>query len=299
MPGETRPAVSLPHVESGPPSRVDDDVTHEEAGTMELTAGGGRVEVDTSGVGPPLVLLHSLLTDSRAYDEVVPVFAATRTVHRVSLPGFGASSPLEASNGALTIADLADRVAAAMDALGCGPDTAVLGNGLGAFVAAALAVGHGERFGPLISANGGAAFAPERKTAFGTMASLVLESGMEAVVDVAVRRIFPEAYLAAHPHVIDERRAVLVEVDPGAFAAACTALAALDLRPQVAGIRNPTLVIAGGADQTTPPEMAEELAAGIPGARLEVIDGCGHCPPLEQPAAFAEVVAAFLAEHSG
>ena len=259
---------------------------------MEVHIDGGTVQVDTTGSGPALVLVHSLLTDSRAYDLVMPALARSHTVHRISLPGFGASSPLPHDD--VSIYDLADRVAATMDALGCGPETAVLGNGLGAFVVVAVAIRHGERFGPLIVANGGAAFADERRGAFGTMAGLVTASGMEAVVDVAVRRIFPDDYIAKNPHVIAERRAVLVETDPGAFAAACGALATMDLRPEVGGITNPTLVIGGAMDATTPPEMSEELAAGVPGASLTLIDGCGHCPPLQAPDAFLEAIEAFL-----
>jgi 3-oxoadipate enol-lactonase len=259
---------------------------------MDVHIDGGTVQVDTSGSGPALVLIHSLLTDSNAYDLVTPALARTRTVHRISLPGFGTSTPLEGD--AITIDDLADRVAATMAALGCGKETAVLGNGLGAFVVVALAIRHGDSFGPLIVANGGAAFPEERRGAFGVMSNLVTEGGMEAVVDVAVRRTFPESYLAAHPHVIGERRAVIVETDPGAFAAACEALAELDMRPEIGAITNPTLVIGGAEDATTPPEMSAELAAGVPGAVLTVIDGCGHCPQLQAPEAFVAAVTEFL-----
>ena len=125
------------------------------------------------------------------------------------------------------------------------------------------AIQHGDRFGPLIVANGGAVFSDERRVAFTNMSDLVSAGGMEAVVDVAVRRIFTEQHLASHPEVIAERRAVLVETDPVAFAAACRALRDMDLTDRLGVVANPTLVIAGGADQTTPPEMARELGAAI------------------------------------
>ncbi len=263
---------------------------------MEIELKHGQIEVNREGDGPPLVLIHSLLTDAHAFDAVVPGLARTHTVYRVSLPGFGGSTALCSNGSGPSIEDLADCVAATMDALGCGPEPTVLGNGLGASVSVALAIRHGERVGALIPANGGATFPPERRAAFGTMSRLVAEGGMRAVVDVAVRRIFPPAYLQAHPHVFDERRKVLERVDPGAFAAACRALAAMDLRPGLALIRNPTLVVAGEADETTPVEMAEELAAGIAGAQLAILPGCGHCPPLEQPDAFLAALEPFLSE---
>ena len=55
-----------------------------------------------------------------------------------------------------------------------------------------------------------------------------------------------------------------------------------DCRPQLSSIRCPTLVVGGLQDRVTPPELQEEIAAGIPGARLELLDRCGHLAPLEQ-----------------
>jgi pimeloyl-ACP methyl ester carboxylesterase len=56
-----------------------------------------------------------------------------------------------------------------------------------------------------------------------------------------------------------------------------------DSRPTLVEIQCPTLVLCGREDQVTPPEVHEELAAGIAGARLEIIAECGHLSPLEQP----------------
>ncbi len=252
------------------------------------------IQFDIEGSGPPLVLVHSLLTDSTAFDIVAPALAAKRKVVRVSLPGFGSTPPLDVPEP--TIFDLADVVAEAIELAGVGTEAAVLGNGLGAFVVVALAIRHGDRFGDLIVANGGAAFTPEQQVAFTTMSDVVSERGMEAVVDVAVRRIFTDAYLEANPQIIDERREVLVKTNPTAFAAACRALRDMDLREQATTITNRTLVIAGGADGTTPPEMSHDLSSRIPNATCVELADCGHCPPLEKPDLFILEVERFLDE---
>jgi pimeloyl-ACP methyl ester carboxylesterase len=57
-----------------------------------------------------------------------------------------------------------------------------------------------------------------------------------------------------------------------------------DLRPVLPRVRVPSLVIVGREDVLTPPSMAMELAAGIPDARLEVLEDCGHLATLERPA---------------
>lgn len=240
------------------------------------------------------MLVHSLLTDARAFDPVAPRLGARFTLHRVWLPGFGASEPL--ADPSPTLFDTAEVLAEALEATGAtGKEVTVLGNGFGSFVCVALAATRGELFGPLIVANGGAAFSEPRRAAFTTMSDLVSEAGMEAVVETAVRRIFTQEYLEAHPGAVDERRAVLLEIDPNSFAASCRALRDMDLRPHLDAIGNPTLVIAGGADATTPPEMGVELAAGLRDAAFVVLEGCGHCPPLERPEAFCETVEDFLA----
>lgn len=67
-----------------------------------------------------------------------------------------------------------------------------------------------------------------------------------------------------------------------------------DSRPGLAKIRCPTLVIVGDGDVLTPPERAEEIANGIPDARLSVIRDSGHLSTLEQPAAVARSMVEFL-----
>lgn len=56
-----------------------------------------------------------------------------------------------------------------------------------------------------------------------------------------------------------------------------------DSRPGLAHIRCPTLVICGHQDLVTPPELAEEIAHGIPDAHLSIIEDCGHLSALDQP----------------
>ena len=67
-----------------------------------------------------------------------------------------------------------------------------------------------------------------------------------------------------------------------------------DNRPLLASVRVPTLVLCGRDDQLTPPELSEELAAGIADSRLVLLDRCGHVSPLEQPEAVTAVLEAWL-----
>src|SRR5262245_10857853 len=67
-----------------------------------------------------------------------------------------------------------------------------------------------------------------------------------------------------------------------------------DNRPLLASIRCPTLVLVGREDALTPPDLAREIAAGIPGAKLVIIPDCGHLSTLERPEAVNRALRAWL-----
>ena len=245
-------------------------------------AGGGSDRV------PDLVLLHSLLADRSAFDRAVPALARTRRVWLVNLPGYGRSSPAGSS-----VEDYADRIAAMLRSLKLSrPD--VLGNGFGGFIAVALAARHGALIRRLMPAPALVAFPEPAKQPLRGLADRVAKEGMSGALEVAIRRMFPPAYIAANPGVVEERKQALLKADPACFRTACLALARLDFAPVLGAIRNPTMVMAGSEDATTPPALASELAARIQGAQFRRIEGCGHCPQIENPALFVQVVEEFL-----
>jgi pimeloyl-ACP methyl ester carboxylesterase len=92
-------------------------------------------------------------------------------------------------------------------------------------------------------------------------------------------------------------RAMVQEVGAEAFIRQQTALIGRpDSRPGLSAVRCPTLVIVGDSDLLTPPDRAEEIAGGIPGARLTVVRDCGHLCTLEQPAAVTKAMMRLLSQ---
>jgi pimeloyl-ACP methyl ester carboxylesterase len=69
-----------------------------------------------------------------------------------------------------------------------------------------------------------------------------------------------------------------------------------DARPLLPSIKCPTLVLVGDDDELTPPSLAQELAAGIPGSRLVVVPDCGHLSTMERPEAVNAALVQWL-EH--
>jgi 3-oxoadipate enol-lactonase len=259
--------------------------------------GKPRLDVEIGGRGRDLVLLHSLLSDRTSYEPLAARIASQRRLILVNLPGFGASPPAGPALG-----ECADAVAGMFDDLALPPDTDVLGNGLGGFVALSLASQHGTRFARVVLVGSATAFPEGGRAAFRALADKVEQDGMAAVADAAMRRMFPEPFIAAQRDIVAGRQAVFRRIDPGVFVASCRTLAALDLEGELARVRNPTLIVVGAEDQATPPALGRALAERLADARLIELPGLGHCPHIQDPDAFVAAIAPFLglrADHTG
>src|ERR1700732_4640964 len=226
------------------------------------------------GKAPALFLFHSLLADRASFDAVVPKLSQSFRVIVPELPGFGGS---QAVSGGL--AAVADRLAPAGAEAARGDETIVLGNGYGGFVALQMAIRHPGIASRFILADCGAAFSESGREAFHNMAGGSKAKGLQAITDVAMRRLFAPEFQAKHPDMMRDRRAAFLQTDPNVFRAACTALAELDLRPELGQLKVPVLVLVGEHDEATPPPMSHELAAGLPHSRLKIIAGWGPLPP--------------------
>jgi len=104
-----------------------------------------------------------------------------------------------------------------------------------------------------------------------------------------------------HPSRLDDHavadivRAMARDVGADAFARQQRAIMSrADSRPRLAAIRCPTVVVCGREDALLPLEVHEEMAHGIPGAKLRVIEACGHLAPLERPADVAAALRELL-----
>ena len=142
----------------------------------------GSFEYAQEGEGPDLLLVHSLLTDASVFDGIAPRLAGHRRVTWLNLPGYGAS----VQRSLTTIADYADFLCEALDALDLGAQTDLFANGFGAFVASEFALRHRGRIRRLIVADVNAGFPEAGRIPFGVMAGKVTEGGMQTVLDAAI-----------------------------------------------------------------------------------------------------------------
>ena len=253
----------------------------------------GRIAAHISGHGQSLVMLHSLLADRTSFDAVIPKLAESFRVIAVDLPGFGES---DAINGDLSV--WGNHLAEAVRALCPNERPVLVGNGFGSFLALAIGIAEPELASHIVLAGCGVAFSDQGREAFRIMARKTEEAGLEAIADIAMRRLYPPAMAADNPGAVAVRRERFLMTDPEVFRQACGLLAGLDIGDQVKGLDIPVLASVGELDEATPPAMAQELAALVPNGRFELISECAHVPPLQAPEKFCAIIQEFTAEEA-
>jgi 3-oxoadipate enol-lactonase len=109
---------------------------------------------------------------------------------------------------------------------------------------------------------------------------------------------FSERWLAEQPPGFLEIRARLFDSLPLPFfsgiASIMDALLGLDLETRLPKITAPTLVVGAALDRTFPIEHSRAIAEAIPGARLEILDDCGHAGVVEDPARVTALLGEFV-----
>ena len=113
----------------------------------------------------------------------------------------------------------------------------------------------------------------------------IRDGKFEAVLDEFCQMVVPPARFG-DAALMDEMRRMMRRIGPDlAYAQQQAMLDRDDMRPTLGRIACPTLVLCGRQDTLTPLAGHEEIAAGIPGAKLVVIEDCGHMAPMEKPEA--------------
>jgi 3-oxoadipate enol-lactonase/4-carboxymuconolactone decarboxylase len=237
---------------------------------------------------PVLILSHSIGTDHTLWDLQVNDLLSHFQVLRYDIRGHGAS---DSPAGEYSIAMLGADILALTDALGIS-QFAFCGLSLGGAIGQWVAVHAPERVTRLVLANTSPQFVPRAN--WEARISAVRESGMSAIVDIAMQRFFSAGILAKkNPHAASIR-SVLVGTDPVGYIACCAALRDVDHTHLLSQIKAPTLVIAGDRDVATPwSGHGEKLAHEIPGANAIQL-AAAHLSNIEQPRSFTTALFEFL-----
>jgi pimeloyl-ACP methyl ester carboxylesterase len=273
-----------------------------------VTIAGRRADVVELGSGPPVVFIHGLSGSWQNWLEQLPVFARDHRVIAFDLPGFGAS---EMPDEKISISGYARWIDALLDQLGV-PATAVVGNSMGGFIGAELAIRFPARVERLVLVSA-AGLSIEHMRRERVLAALqAFETRLAAYTGwlasrsdaLARRRRTRYAIFGIVAHRPDRLPAPLIAEQmrgsgkPG-FVPALDALTDYPIRDRLGEIACPTLIVWGREDRLVPVADADDFERLIPSSRKVVWAETGHMAMLERPEAFNRLLTAFLAEAPG
>jgi pimeloyl-ACP methyl ester carboxylesterase len=257
----------------------------------EIEVRGLGIAFERRGDGPPLVLLHGILQDSRAWRGQLDALSDEFTVVAWDAPGCGRSSdPPET----FRMPEYADCLAAFVGALGLGRPH-VLGLSFGAALALELCRRHPRIPRTLVLASAYAGWA-------GSLPAEVVDQRLQQALreaDLPPDRFIPgwiPGLLtgSAPAELVDEVVEMMSEFHAAGYRAMAHGLAEADLRDVLQHIDVPTLLLYGDADRRSPLGVAEDLHARITASSLVVMPGVGHLVNLEAPETFNAEVRGFL-----
>ncbi|HEX7119210.1 MAG TPA: alpha/beta fold hydrolase [Longimicrobiales bacterium] len=235
---------------------------------------GYRFHSVHAGSGPPVVLLHGLAGSHRWWRYTVPALQEDFRIHVPELIGFGASRSATVPPGGIPA--MMELLLRWLDAQGL-ECPHVVGHSMGGQISIHLAASRPDRVGRLVLAS--AAGIPRRRSAAELVRFLVellppRAWGRPAFLPTVVRdalRAGPRTILRMMYHILAD-----------------------DVRPLLARIRSPTLLVWGRLDPLTPLSHAWILADGIRGAQLRVIPDAAHNPMADRPRVFNRLILSFL-----
>jgi pimeloyl-ACP methyl ester carboxylesterase len=243
----------------------------------------GPIAYDERGSGDTVVLLASGAHDRHDFDELRALIPERLRTIALDWPGHGESPPGDAPGSAMHLADVAEHVVQRLAPGGA----VVLGNSVGGFSAARLAIRRPELVRGLVIVDGGGFVGrPPHVRAF--CALMARPRFLRAIYPA-----FSSRYMRARTGADRRARDTGVRTtraDPGLRAVSelwrSFASPEHDLRREAPAITAPTLVVWGRHDPVIPLQVGRRIAAMIPGAELVVFDS-GHVPHTTDPHGFA------------
>jgi pimeloyl-ACP methyl ester carboxylesterase len=261
---------------------------------------GTRVNFVEMGSGPPLVFVHGLAGCWQNWLENIPHFARSHRVIAVDLPGFGES---ELPPQDISIPGYGRFVDAFLGAAGV-ERAAVVGNSMGGFIAAEVALSHPSRVDKLVLVSAaGLVTVPPRRLALATrlapyfhlMTARTVGRREHWVRRRGLRRTFLYG-VARHPDLLQPE--LCYEIASGAgkpgFIDALAAVLDYDFRDRLSDITHPTLIVWGEEDRIVPVGGAHEYERLIANSRKEIFRDTGHVPMIERPHRFNALLEEFL-----
>jgi 3-oxoadipate enol-lactonase len=257
-----------------------------------ITVNGIQLAYTDTGLGTPVVLLHGYPFNRSLWNEQV---AALSNSYRVITPDLRGSGESDAANGAATMNQMAQDVAALLDHLEI--SRAVIGGlSMGGYVTLAFYKQSPSRVRALVLADTRAqGDTEEGKQTRSQQAEKALAEGMAGIADAMLPKLLTPETVSKRPEIVKRVRDMMLKTKPEGAAGALLGMAEREDQTELLSqISCPTLIIVGQDDAITPVEDSEKMHRAIRGSRLVVIENAGHVSNLERTEQFNEELTKFL-----
>jgi non-heme chloroperoxidase len=259
-----------------------------------VTPDGVRLRLADRGAGPTtFVLVHGWKQSHRLWDRTVAILSRRHRVVAYDHRGMGES---DKPSSRYDFDELAGDLALVLERLDL-DDVVLVGWSMGCSVALRHMERGGDRVGSLVLLNG-----PLRLTQAPDFAHAMTADQLQAHLDhlaahwpAGEREFQRESLLDPVPALVDWLWSVAVQTPLDIALTVVGHQAELDMRDAVAGLRVPVLAAYGRHDPYYPTSLAEWIARSAPEGSSVIFEQSAHCPPIEEPQRFCEVLERFAA----
>jgi pimeloyl-ACP methyl ester carboxylesterase len=226
-----------------------------------------------------LVFIHGSGSNSSVWSHQYAKLHKNYNIAAVSLPGHGKSD----GHGEQDIHEYVLRLKEILGALKL-ESPILIGHSLGAAIALGFATSYPQDISGVVAVGGGLVMPVNPD----------ILKGLREYPDVMIDLICKISLAKENrPKFFDSVRASLAQANIDVLAGDMLACSKFELKGELKKIIVPVLVLCGVEDKMTPPASSEQIAAGIAGAKLVLVEGAGHMVMMEKPAEVNDALTAF------
>lgn len=247
------------------------------------------------GQGDPILFVHGFPLDHTMWKQQISVLSATYRCLAVDLRGFGKST---ATNGTVTMEQMADDLAALLDKLEITQPVTLCGLSMGGYVAWQFWERHRNKLARLILCDTRAIADTDKARADRLITADKVEAeGTSQLAEAMLPKMYAKSTQHQQPDLIENTRKTILESSPTGVAAAARGMAARpDVTKWLPAITVPVLLLTGEHDSISTVDEMAEINRMLPKSKHVVIDNAGHMAPQEQPQATNRAILDFLSE---
>lgn len=258
-----------------------------------ISVPGATLNVATQGDGPDLLFVHGFPFDHRMWTSVADHLAMSHRVIAPDMRGFGASS---ATEGVVSMEQMADDLFAVLHALDIREPLVLCGLSMGGYVAMQFVKKYADRLrGLILCDTRTGADPPEVKRSRETLADSITDEDVETLADAMIPKLFSRQSIETSAACVESVRTMIMAQTSTGIAAAARGMALRDDTTELLRtVPCPSLVVVGEEDLPSPPYEMQGIADKLHDATFVEIEGAGHMTPLEKPDVFNTAIETFL-----